>query len=161
MKLQGGARKRSKNEPPNLAHHGNGELTSEIEVGSANRDPEAAGAKTGTLKIDSVNVITEASTHQGREMRQTTSSCHENIITYLGDRLRNLEAGKRESDDTVKDRDCTIISLSNQVAALQRERAELKKTLDMRDSTIAYQAKALDFFSTTCAPVMKELPSRI
>jgi hypothetical protein len=113
MKLQGGARKRSKNEPPNSAHHGDGELTFEIEIGSVNRDPEAAGAKTGTLKIDSVNVVTEVSTHQGREMRQTTSSCYENIITYLGDRLRNLEAGKRESDDTVKDRDCTIISLSN------------------------------------------------
>jgi hypothetical protein len=63
MKLQDGARKRSKNKPPNSAYHGDGELISEIEVGSANRDPETAGAKTGTLKIDSVNVITEALTY--------------------------------------------------------------------------------------------------
>jgi hypothetical protein len=63
--------------------------------------PVPLSQKKGT-KIDSVNVVTEASTHQGREMRQTTSSCNENIITYLGDRLRNLEAGKRESDDTVR-----------------------------------------------------------
>jgi hypothetical protein len=157
MKLQDGTRKRFKNEPPNSAHYGDGKLTSEIDVGNVNRDPEAAGAKAGTLKIDSVNVVTEVSTHQERETRQITSSYNENIITYLTDRLRNLEDEKRELDDTVKDRDCTIISLRNQVAALQREQAELKKTLDMRDSTIGHQAKALDFFSTTCAPVMKEL----
>jgi len=60
IKLQGGARKRSKNKLSNSAHYGDCELISEIEVRSANRDPKAAGAKTGTLKIDSVNVIIEA-----------------------------------------------------------------------------------------------------
>jgi hypothetical protein len=63
IKLQGKARKRSKNEPPNSAHYGDGELTFEIEIRSVNRDPEAVRAKTGTFKIDSINVITEASTH--------------------------------------------------------------------------------------------------
>jgi hypothetical protein len=46
-------------------------------------------------------------------MRQTTFSYYENIITYLKDRLRNLKTGKRKSDDIVKNRDYTIISLSN------------------------------------------------
>jgi hypothetical protein len=113
MKLQSGARKRFKNELPNLVHYGDSELISEIEIGNANRNPEAAGAKIGTLKIDSVNVITEILTHQRREIRQIISSCHENIIIYLENRLRNLEAGKRKSDDTVKNRDCTIINLNN------------------------------------------------
>jgi hypothetical protein len=60
IKLQGGARKRSKNEPSNSAYYGDCELTSEIEIRSINRDPEAARTKTGTFKIDSVNVIIEA-----------------------------------------------------------------------------------------------------
>jgi hypothetical protein len=63
MKLQDGARKRFKNELPNSAYYGDSELTSEIEIGNTNRDPEAAEAKIGTLKIDSVNVITEALTY--------------------------------------------------------------------------------------------------
>jgi hypothetical protein len=59
MKLQGGARKRSRNELPNSAYHGDGEFIFEIEIGNVNRDPEAVRAKTGTLKIDFVNVITD------------------------------------------------------------------------------------------------------
>jgi len=63
IKLQGEARKRSKNEPPNSTYYGDCELTSEIEIRNINRDPEAAGTKTGTFKINSVNVITEALTY--------------------------------------------------------------------------------------------------
>ena len=63
MKLQGGARKRSKNKPPNSAYYSDGELTSEIEIKSINKDPEAAGAKIRTFKIDSVNIVTEVLTH--------------------------------------------------------------------------------------------------
>lgn len=129
MKPQGGARKRSKNKLPDSVRHYDGELTSEIETGSVNRESE---------------VVAEASTLQGRGMRQTTSNSYENTLAYLADRLRTLEAKKEEP-----------------VVALQKELADLKKTLDTRDSTIAYQATALNFLSTVCAPVMKELLSRI
>ena len=61
MKLPGEARKRSKNEPPNSARHGDGELISEMEVVSLNKDLEAARAKTESFKIDFVNVAIEAS----------------------------------------------------------------------------------------------------
>jgi hypothetical protein len=50
-----------------------------------------------------------------------------NIITYLGDRLGNLKTGKRELDDAVKDRDRTITSLGNRVAALQKERGRFEE----------------------------------
>jgi hypothetical protein len=63
IKLQGRARKRFKNELSNSAYYGDGELIFEIKIGSANRDPEAAGAKIGTLKINSVNVIIEVLTY--------------------------------------------------------------------------------------------------
>jgi hypothetical protein len=61
IKLQGKARKRSKNELSNSAYYGDSELTSEIEIGSINRDSETAETKIGTLKIDSVNVVIEIS----------------------------------------------------------------------------------------------------
>jgi hypothetical protein len=60
MKLQGEVRKRFKNKLSNSAYYGDCEFISEIEVRNINRDPEAVGAKIGTLKIDFVNVITEA-----------------------------------------------------------------------------------------------------
>jgi hypothetical protein len=59
IKLQSGARKRFKNKPPNLIYYSDSELISEIEIGNANRDSEAVGTKTGTFKINFVNVIIE------------------------------------------------------------------------------------------------------
>jgi hypothetical protein len=59
IKLQGGARKRSKNKLSNSIYHSDSELTSEIEIKNANKDSETVGAKIGTLKINSVNIITE------------------------------------------------------------------------------------------------------
>jgi hypothetical protein len=44
---------------------------------------------------------------------KTIFNYHKNIIIYLGDRLRNLETGKKESDNTVKDRNYIIISFNN------------------------------------------------
>jgi hypothetical protein len=72
-----------------------------------------------------------------------------------------LEAEKRGLDDIIKNRDRIITNLNNQVAALEMERTELRKTLDMRDSTIVYQASALNFFSSTCASLIKGLVSRV
>jgi hypothetical protein len=46
-------------------------------------------------------------------MRRITFSCHENILSYLGERLCNLEIGKRELDSIVKDRDRIIRSFSH------------------------------------------------
>ena len=78
------------------------------------------------------------------------------IIIILGDRLRNLEAENKRLDDIIKKCDYIIISLNNQIAALERERTEFRRILDLRDSTIAYQASVLNFFSTTCAPIRIE-----
>lgn len=100
-------------------------------------------------------------TLKGFEVARKPISWVENVITILGERLRILEAEKRELDDAIKGRNRTITSIGNQVTTLESEKAELKKTLNFRDSTIAHQARALDFFSTTCAPVIRELPSRV
>jgi hypothetical protein len=51
IKLQGKARKRCKNKPPNSAYYNDDELTFEIKIRSINRDPEAARAKIGTLRL--------------------------------------------------------------------------------------------------------------
>jgi hypothetical protein len=59
LKLYGEARKRFKNKLPNSAYHDDSELISEIKIGNINRDPETAGTKTETLKINFVNVVTE------------------------------------------------------------------------------------------------------
>ena len=63
IKLQSRARKRFKNKPPNSAHYNDNELTFEIEIGNINKDPKAIETKTGTLKINSVNVIIEVLTY--------------------------------------------------------------------------------------------------
>jgi hypothetical protein len=49
-----------------------------------------------------------------------------------------VETEKRELDDVIKNRDRINISFNNQIAALEKERTELRKSLDMRNSTIAY-----------------------
>jgi hypothetical protein len=48
------------------------------------------------------------------------------IIIILSDRLRNLEAENKRSDDAIENRDRTITSFNNQTAALERKRTELR-----------------------------------
>jgi predicted nucleic acid-binding Zn-ribbon protein len=56
----------------------------------------------------------------------------------LDNKFRNLKTENQKLNDTIKNRDRTITNLNNQTATLEKERTELKRTLDLRNSTIAY-----------------------
>jgi hypothetical protein len=60
------------------------------------------------------------------------------IIIILNNRFRNLETENKRLDDIIKNRDRIITNFNNQTAVLERERIEFRRTLDLRDSIIAY-----------------------
>jgi hypothetical protein len=96
------------------------------------------------------------------ENKTELSAWQTGTLNILNERLHILDEGKATLTRTLHLRDARIIALTNQaaalmnqVAALERERSELKRTVGMRDSTIGYQAKVLEFFFFTHGPVSK------
>jgi hypothetical protein len=64
--------------------------------------------------------------------------------------LHALDKEKISPERAIQLRDENV-ALSNRLIAVRRECSELRRTLELRDSTIAYQARALSSFLLTVA----------